>query len=99
MRRRLHGWFQRSHILEDHVAKEKWPPGSNIPPSRPVESASGTLFENASHFVDHFSNDLVKDLPSYWQDTPVILRCFEFVLYTNIPIQQGIDAFRLCLHR
>ena len=105
-------------LVKDHVPKEKWPPGSNIPPSRPVESASGTLFENASHFVDHFSNDLVKDLPSYWQDTPDMLRCFESEnqagpqpegsfpvtlditsLYTNIPIQQGIDAFRLCLNR
>ena len=64
-------------LVKDHVVPEKWPPGTTIPPLRPVESASGTTFENASHFVDIHSNHLVKSLPSYWEDTPDMLRCFE----------------------
>ena len=64
-------------LVKDHVNPDKWPDGSKIPPMRPVESASGTTFENASHFVDFYSNDLVKDLPSYWQDTPDMLRFFD----------------------
>lgn len=64
-------------LSKDHVAPEKWPEGSTIPPFRPVESASGTTFENASHFVDLHANDLVKKLPSYWQDTSHMLRDFE----------------------
>ena len=64
-------------LVKDHVPVEKWPEGTNIPPLRPVESASGTTFENASHFVDLHSNDLVKSLPSYWEDTPDMLRDFE----------------------
>ena len=64
-------------LVKDHVDPEKWPEGGTIPPLRPVESASGTTFENASHFVDYHSNDLVKGLPSYWEDTPDMLRFFE----------------------
>lgn len=64
-------------LIKDHVAPEKWPPGTTVPPLRPVESASGTTFENASHFVDIHSNHLVKSLPSYWEDTPDMLRNFE----------------------
>lgn len=64
-------------LVKDHVDPEKWPVGTTTPPLRPVESASGTTFENASHFVDIHSNDLVKSLPSYWADTPHMLRCFE----------------------
>ena len=64
-------------LVKDHVAKEKWPENSKIPPLRPVESASGTTFENASHFVDLHSKHLVKSLPSYWEDTPDMLRNFE----------------------
>ena len=63
-------------LVKNHVLPEKWPEGTNIPPLRPVESASGTTFENASHFIDLHSNYLVKDLKSYWQDTPDMLRCF-----------------------
>ena len=64
-------------LVKDHVSSEKWPENSKIPPLRPVESASGTTFENASHFVDLHSNDLVKSLPSYWEDTSHMLRDFE----------------------
>ena len=105
-------------LVKDHVAKEKWPQNSKIPPLRPVESASGTTFENCSHFVDMHSNDIVKSLPSYWQDTPDMLRFFKSEndagpqppgtipvtldvqsLYTNIPIQQGIETFRYFLNQ
>ena len=104
-------------LVKDHVNPDKWPDGSKIPPMRPVESASGTTFENASHFVDFYSNDLVKDLPSYWQDTPDMLRFFDSQneagpqppgtipvtldissLYTNIPIQEGINVFKTYLN-
>ena len=63
-------------LVKDHVAREKWPEGSEIPPMRPVVSGSGTTFENSSHFVDYYSNHLVKELDSYWQDTPDMLRDF-----------------------
>lgn len=100
-------------MVKDHVIKEKWAPGSKIPPLRPVESASGTTFENVSEFVDIHSNYLVKELPSYVEDTPDLLRQIQDMndkgpqptntipvtldvasLYTNIPIQEGINIFK-----
>ena len=100
-------------LVKDHVDPVKWRKGSVLPPMRPVESASGTTFENASHFVDLHSNHLVKKLPSYWEDTPDMLRNFDeenkngpqdpssipitldvSSLYTNIPINQGIEIMR-----
>lgn len=63
-------------LVKDHVAKEKWPEGTSIPPLRPVESASGSAFENISQFVDLHSKELAKHLPSYWEDTPHMLRFF-----------------------
>ena len=61
-------------LVKDHVDPAKWPAGGKIPPLRPVESASGTTFENASHFVDYHSNHLVKEIPSFIEDTPDLLR-------------------------
>ena len=64
-------------LVKDHVDPAKWPAGGKIPPLRPVESASGTTFENSSHFVDYHSNHLVKDIPSFIEDTPDLLRFIE----------------------
>ena len=64
----------------------KWPEGSTTPPYRPVKSASGTTFENKSHFADLHSNNLMKELLSYWQDTSHMLRDFE---KENGPQPQG----------
>ena len=63
-------------LVKDHAAKEKLSHGGRLPPLCPAESASGTTFENVSHYVDMCSNHLVKNLPSYWEDTPDMLRCF-----------------------
>lgn len=61
-------------LVKDHVDPAKWPAGGKIPPLRPVESASGTTFENASHFVDYHANHLVREIPSFIEDTPDLLR-------------------------
>jgi hypothetical protein len=51
--------------------------GNNIPPCRPIVSNSGSNTEMISALVDHYSKHLVKDLPSYVQDTPDFLRIIE----------------------
>ena len=48
--------------------------GKKIPKLREVVSGSGSNTEMISAYVDHFSNPLVKDLPSYLEDTPHVLR-------------------------
>ena len=32
-------------LVKDHVVPNKWPPGTTLPPFRPVELASGTTFD------------------------------------------------------
>ena len=54
-----------------------------IPPERPIVSASGSITENLSHFVQHFVRDLATTHVSYLQDTPDLLR--ELDKLENIP--------------
>ena len=54
-----------------------------IPPERPIVSASGSITENLSHFVQHFIRDLATTHESYIQDTPDLLR--ELDKLENIP--------------
>ena len=54
-------------LVKDHADPSDWSEMSRIPLLRPVESASGTTFENASHFVDIHSNALVKNIRLIWR--------------------------------
>ena len=54
-----------------------------IPPERPIVSASGSITENLSHFVQHYIRDLATTHESYIQDTPDLLR--ELDKLENIP--------------
>ena len=49
----------------------------NIPPGRPIVSNSGSNTENISGLVDHYSKHLVKNLDSFVEDSPDLLRQFE----------------------
>ena len=59
------GWLYG--LVKDHADPSDWSERSRIPLLRPVESASCTTFENASHFVDIHSNALVKNIRLIWR--------------------------------
>ena len=86
-----------------------------VPPFRPIISGCGSNTEAISHFVDFHANHLVKNIDSYVQDTPDLLRhlaqfddtyvpdhvvpvCIDVInLYSNIPHDEGIGAFKASL--
>ena len=47
---------------------------NNIPPVRPIISASGSITENISLYVEHHIKETSTKHPSYLQDTPHFLR-------------------------
>ena len=67
------------------IHKEHTPP--NLPPGRPIVSGCGSLTEKISQFVDAHVKDLVKDVPSYIQDTPDLLRHLEG--FKNLKLPKG----------
>ena len=56
------------HKTKDH---------NTIPPVRPIISASGGITENISLYLEHHIKDLSMMHPSYFQDTPHLLRVFD----------------------
>ena len=56
-------------LVKNHVDKEQWPEGQNIPPLRPIVSASGTNTEGISHWVDEHAKQEVHRLDSFLADT------------------------------
>lgn len=62
-------------ILKVH---KNYEPGC-LPPSRPIISGIGSITEKLSCFVDYHSKSLVKDIPTYIQDTPDFLRSLEAI--------------------
>jgi len=87
--------------------------GITPPPGRPIISANGCPTEKISEFVDHFLNPTCKNLKSYVKDTTHFLKLIYDLgdlpnncilvtmdvssLYTNIPIDEGIEAAKLAL--
>lgn len=53
------------------------PDGKHIPLCRPIVLNSGSNNEYTSAFVDLHSKHLVKQLPSYVEETPDLLRIFQ----------------------
>ena len=53
------------------------PEGGTIPPCRPIVSQCGSNTEFASKFVDFYAKDLMKQIPSFCEDSADILRKFE----------------------
>ena len=51
--------------------------GKKIPPLRPIISNSRANTEAISQFCDHYAKSLVKDVPSYLEDTPDFLRTLQ----------------------
>ena len=66
-------------LVKNHIDKESWPAGSNIPPLRPVVSGSGSNTENISLFVDEFAKKEVPKLESYIEDSRDLLQLIEEV--------------------
>ena len=89
--------------------------GINPPPGRPIISANGCPTEKISEFVDHFLNPTLKHLRSFVKDTTHFLKLIYDLgqlppnctlvtmdvssLYTNIPIEEGINTARNALMR
>ena len=74
---------------------------------RPIVSSINSITENMSNFVDYWLQPIMKELPSYIQDTTDFINIIERTtlpsdcilatidvssLYTNIPHMDGIDA-------
>ena len=57
-------------IHKDHAHGE-------TPPERPIVSGCGSIFENASKFVEHHISKISNTHPTYLQDTPDFLRCID----------------------
>ncbi|CAJ0966566.1 unnamed protein product [Ranitomeya imitator] len=82
-------------------------------PERPIISCVGTLTEQVSGWVEGILKPLVKDTPSYMQDTTDLLNKLSAIgplpkgtilatmdvqsLYSNIPPQDGINACKFFL--
>ena len=80
MKKHLDNFTSCSKFIQKHS-----PP--NLPPGRPIISGCGSITEKISLFVDHHAKDLVKELPSYIQDTPDLLRHIETL--NEKPIRDG----------
>ena len=63
-------FYQLFKIHKDHTKPD-------LPPGRPIVSGCGSFTEKISQFVDEHAKDLVKEIPSYIQDTPDLLRHLE----------------------
>ena len=89
-----------------------------LPKGRPIIAGCGSNTERISWFCDQLAKNAVKDLPSYIEDTPHLLRTLEDLndsetlpnsakpisldiksMYTNIPIKEGLDAFKDTLEK
>ena len=57
----------------------------NLPDGRPIVSGCGSITENISLFVDAHTKHLVKEIPSYLQDTPDFLRHLEELKKEPLP--------------
>ena len=83
-------------------------------PGRPIVSSCGSPTEGISHFVDYHLASLVKEIPSYIKHTTDFLNKLQKIkhlptetllvtldvrsLYTNIPHNESIEAFRAALN-
>uniref|UniRef100_A0A673AUF8 Reverse transcriptase domain-containing protein n=1 Tax=Sphaeramia orbicularis TaxID=375764 RepID=A0A673AUF8_9TELE len=80
---------------------------TDVPPGRPIVSATGSLTQKISAFVDYFPQPLVTSLPSYRKDSMEFIKmiqtlvvpneCFLVTmdiesLYTNVPFEGGLQA-------
>ena len=92
-------------------------PYEGFPKCRPIVSGSGCNTERISWFCDNIIKDKVKQLDSYIEDTPDLLRKINDInesqnipddakpiaidiksMYSNIPLQEGLDAFEDALN-
>ena len=72
-----------SQLFKIHKEHEK----PNLPPGRPIVSGCGSLTEKISQFVDSEAKHLVKDIPSYIQDMPDLLRHLN--TFKNVKFPKG----------
>ena len=90
-----------------HKEPEKWTVKGKMPPGRPIISDCGSESYGVSEFIDYYLASIGKTHPSYLKDTPhfleelkknraphdVLLITIDVdSLYTNIPIEDGIEA-------
>ena len=60
-----------------HKPRESWAAGQNISPLRPIVSASGTITDIISHWVDKQSMQEVKKIQLYVEDTRHLLEIIQ----------------------
>lgn len=101
---------RRFYILPKiHKEPHKWTVPFEIPPGRPIVSDCGSETYFTAEFLDHYLNPLSNKHPAYVRDTYHFIEIvhalriseeFYFFsmdvdnLYTNIPIQAGIECVR-----
>lgn len=101
---------RRFYILPKiHKEPQKWTVPFEIPPGRPIVSDCGSETYHTAEFVDYYLNPLSTKHPAYVRDTYNFIEIvhglriseeFYFFsmdvdnLYTNIPIQAGIECVR-----
>lgn len=101
---------RRFYILPKiHKKPESWPVPHKIPPGRPIVSDCGSETYYTAEYLDYFLNPLSTKHPSYVQDTYAFIQLIKSIripsdfhfftmdvdnLYTNIPIEAGIDCVK-----
>ena len=101
---------RRFYILPKiHKSPEKWTIPYEIPPGRPIVSDCGSETYFTAEYLDYFLNPLSTKHPAFVRDTYHFIELvkniripsdFHFFsmdvdnLYTNIPIQAGIDCVK-----
>ena len=97
---------ERSFRLLPKLHKLEWP-NPDMPPGRPIISDSGSITRRASNLVEFFLQPLCQRLPSHLKDSGHLLALLRSTtisatsllftfdvasLYTNVPIDEGIDC-------
>ena len=98
---------ERRFKLLPKLHKTNWPV-PNMPPARPIVSDTNSSTKRIGLLIDHFLQPLCRQLPSYLKDTAHLIAIVRNTttlssaatlftldvesLYTNVPVNEGIDA-------
>lgn len=106
---------RRFYILPKiHKDPTKWTVPFEVPPGRPIVSDCGSETYFTAEYLDHYLNPLSTRHPAYVRDTYHFIEIVKNItissdfhlfsmdvssLYTNIPIQSGIDCVKQIFQR
>ena len=97
---------ERSFRLLPKLHKSEWPHPA-MPPGRPIISDSGSITRRTSNLIEYFLQPLCQQLPSHLKDSghliallrsatvsssSILFTCDVAALYTNVPIEEGIEC-------